>query len=195
MTFPKRHAMLAAALGAGATMSPATTAPASVTPVTDEDEAIAPVARLAVRAHASAARRHVRLQRTNAKLEGRSPDADRRREVRDWSIDHLGDANRRLRRENRRLRRADPAGSTATAGGGAATPGHLQAIASCESGGDPGAVDASGTYRGKYQFDVQTWASVGGSGDPAAASEAEQDERAAQLYARQGATPWPVCGG
>jgi hypothetical protein len=49
-------------------------------------------------------------------------------------------------------------------------------------------------YRGKYQFDVQTWSSVGGSGDPAAASEAEQDMRAAMLYGRAGASPWPVCG-
>ncbi|MFN8161108.1 MAG: transglycosylase family protein [Solirubrobacterales bacterium] len=70
----------------------------------------------------------------------------------------------------------------------------LDAIASCESGGDPGAVDASGTYRGKYQFDTGTWASVGGSGDPAAAPEAEQDYRAALLYARSGSSPWPVCG-
>ena len=36
----------------------------------------------------------------------------------------------------------------------------------CESGGDPTAVDADGTYRGKYQFDNGTWASVGGSGRP-----------------------------
>jgi hypothetical protein len=73
-------------------------------------------------------------------------------------------------------------------------PSQLAAIAACESGGDPTAVDASGTYRGKYQFDYATWASVGGSGDPAAAPEAEQDARAAMLYARAGATAWPVCG-
>ena len=60
--------------------------------------------------------------------------------------------------------------------------------------GRPSAVDSSGTYRGKYQFDTQTWASVGGTGDPAAAPEAEQDRRAAMLYAREGSTPWPVCG-
>jgi Transglycosylase-like domain len=70
----------------------------------------------------------------------------------------------------------------------------LDAIAACESGGDPTAVDASGTYRGKYQFDMQTWASVGGSGDPAAAPEAEQDYRAALLMSRSGSSPWPVCG-
>ena len=31
-------------------------------------------------------------------------------------------------------------------------------------------------------------------GNPAAASEAEQNRRAAMLYAREGASPWPVCG-
>ncbi len=72
--------------------------------------------------------------------------------------------------------------------------GTLDSIASCESGGDPTAVDASGTYYGKYQFDTGTWASVGGSGSPAAASEAEQDYRAALLYSRAGSSPWPVCG-
>ena len=70
----------------------------------------------------------------------------------------------------------------------------LDSIAACESGGDPTAVDPSGTYRGKYQFDLQTWASVGGSGDPAAAPEAEQDYRAALLMSRSGSSPWPVCG-
>lgn len=70
----------------------------------------------------------------------------------------------------------------------------LDAIASCESGGDPAAVSADGTYRGKYQFDSGTWAAMGGSGDPAAAPEAEQDMRAAMLYAQSGSSPWPVCG-
>lgn len=70
----------------------------------------------------------------------------------------------------------------------------LEAIASCESGGDPTAVSADGTYRGKYQFDTGTWASVGGSGDPAAAPEAEQDYRASLLYQQAGTSPWPNCG-
>jgi len=70
----------------------------------------------------------------------------------------------------------------------------LTAIAACESGGDPTIVSASGAYRGKYQFSVSTWESVGGSGDPAAAPEHEQDYRAALLYARSGSSPWPVCG-
>ena len=70
----------------------------------------------------------------------------------------------------------------------------LDAIAACESGGDPTAVSSDGTYRGKYQFDYGTWESVGGSGDPAAAPEAEQDYRAALLYSQSGSSPWPVCG-
>ena len=70
----------------------------------------------------------------------------------------------------------------------------LETIASCESGGEPTAVSSDGTYRGKYQFDYGTWESVGGSGDPAAAPEAEQDYRAALLYSRSGSSPWPICG-
>jgi hypothetical protein len=70
----------------------------------------------------------------------------------------------------------------------------LESIAACESGGDPTAVSVDGTYRGLYQFDYGTWASVGGTGDPAAASPAEQTYRAALLYARGGSNPWPICG-
>jgi hypothetical protein len=70
----------------------------------------------------------------------------------------------------------------------------LESIASCESGGDPTAISSDGSYRGKYQFDFGTWESVGGSGDPAAAPEREQDYRAALLYAQAGSSPWPVCG-
>ena len=72
--------------------------------------------------------------------------------------------------------------------------GTLEAIAGCESGGNPTAISPDGAYRGKYQFDYGTWASVGGSGDPAAAPEREQDERAAQLYRERGSSPWPICG-
>ncbi|CAB4951393.1 unannotated protein [freshwater metagenome] len=84
-----------------------------------------------------------------------------------------------------------PASSSAPA---PASGGGLESVAQCESGGDPSAVSPDGQYRGKYQFDQQTWNSVGGSGDPAAAPEAEQDARAAQLQAQRGSSPWPVCG-
>jgi hypothetical protein len=75
-----------------------------------------------------------------------------------------------------------------------ATGAPLSSIRQCESGGNYGAVSPTGQYRGAYQFNYETWASVGGSGDPAAASPAEQDMRAAMLYSRRGASPWPVCG-
>lgn len=71
----------------------------------------------------------------------------------------------------------------------------LQAIAQCESGGDPSAVGGGGQFRGKYQFTFDTWSAVGGEGDPANAPEAEQDRRAATLYAQSGPGQWPVCGG
>ena len=77
---------------------------------------------------------------------------------------------------------------------GGVTLATLDAIASCESGGDPTAVSSDGSYRGKYQFDYGTWESVGGTGDPAAAPEDEQDYRAALLYSQSGSSPWPVCG-
>jgi hypothetical protein len=70
----------------------------------------------------------------------------------------------------------------------------LARIAACESGGDPTAVSADGRYFGKYQFSRATWRAVGGRGNPARASEAEQDRRAAILYKRRGTAPWPNCG-
>ena len=73
-------------------------------------------------------------------------------------------------------------------------PPQLEAIATCESGGDPTAVSSTGAYRGKYQFSPATWQAVGGTGDPAAAPEAEQDMRAAILYEQSGPGQWPVCG-
>jgi peptidoglycan hydrolase CwlO-like protein len=78
--------------------------------------------------------------------------------------------------------------------GGMPSAATLAKIAQCESGGNRAAVSSSGLYRGKYQFDPQTWRSVGGTGDPAAAPVAEQDRRAALLYAQRGSSPWPVCG-
>jgi len=70
----------------------------------------------------------------------------------------------------------------------------LEAIASCESGGDPKIVSAGGLYHGKYQFSPDTWEGVGGKGLPSEAPEAEQDYRAALLYERSGPGQWPVCG-
>lgn len=67
------------------------------------------------------------------------------------------------------------------------------ALARCESSGNPRATNPAGYY-GLYQFDVATWRSVGGHGNPAQASAAEQTQRAQILYLRRGASPWPHCG-
>jgi hypothetical protein len=73
-------------------------------------------------------------------------------------------------------------------------PPQMEAIANCESHGNPRSIGGGGLYRGKYQMTTSIWASVGGNGDPAAASEREQDRRAAMLYNRSGPGQWPVCG-
>jgi hypothetical protein len=137
--------------------------------------------------------RAVRLAGRVAKVRGVefSPRAERRR-LRGEGPGELRRTIRDDRRELAGLRRAAATGTAPVAGGSTASP-NLQAIANCESGGDPSANTGNGFY-GKYQFTQQTWASVGGSGSPAAASEAEQDARAAQLYAQSGSSPWPVCG-
>jgi hypothetical protein len=90
-----------------------------------------------------------------------------------------------LRRQRREAFASLPAGVSIST---------LASIGACESGGDPTAISSDGSYRGKYQFDFGTWESVGGSGDPAAAPEREQDYRAALLYSQSGSSPWPVCG-
>lgn len=132
--------------------------------------------------------RAVRLGRTAAKLRGDEFRARRHRaRIDNWSVERLQRRIARVRAQVRDLRRTGGAPDVAI-------PPALAGIAACESGGDPGAIGGGGLYRGKYQFDMGTWASVGGSGDPAAAPEVEQDRRAAMLYARSGAAPWPVCG-
>lgn len=85
-----------------------------------------------------------------------------------------------------------PAG-TLTASAKAPAGGILARIRACESGGNYSTNTGNGYY-GAYQFDQQTWNSVGGSGSPAAASPGEQDIRAAALLKQRGTSPWPVCG-
>ncbi|MET8504605.1 ubiquitin-like domain-containing protein [Streptomyces sp. NPDC004787] len=68
------------------------------------------------------------------------------------------------------------------------------ALAACESGGRPDAVDPSGTYGGLYQFDPGTWRALGGTGVAQDAPAAEQTFRAKKLYVQRGASPWPHCG-
>ena len=81
-----------------------------------------------------------------------------------------------------------------SSGGPGDVPTILRRIAECESGGNPRAVSRDGRYRGKYQFMRSTWRSLGGTGDPADASEATQDRLALKLYRAEGIGPWPVCG-
>jgi uncharacterized protein YabE (DUF348 family) len=66
------------------------------------------------------------------------------------------------------------------------------ALAKCESGGNPRAVNPAGYY-GLYQFSLSTWHAMGGAGNPIDASPAEQTARAQALYARSGAGQWG-CG-
>jgi peptidoglycan hydrolase-like protein with peptidoglycan-binding domain len=72
-------------------------------------------------------------------------------------------------------------------------PAILRQIAECESGGNPRAISPGGQYRGKYQFSRETWRNLGGSGDPAAAPEWQQDRLALKLYRLRGTAPWPNC--
>src|SRR3954469_9557833 len=142
-----------------------------------------PTVRSAMRDHL-----HDRLVRSRRRLSRRA--GERHADANVWS-------NGRLRTDIARLRkelRARAASPTAAAPGGSTASAGLEAIAACESGGNPGAVGGGGAFRGKYQFTYETWAAVGGSGDPAAAPEAEQDRRAAQLMAASGRQNWPVCG-
>ena len=82
----------------------------------------------------------------------------------------------------------DVADQTASAGGNAS-----EATAACESGGDPTAVSSDGVYRGKWQFDQQTWDAHAPDGwkgvDPTAAPESVQDEAAGNVTY----DAWPNC--
>jgi hypothetical protein len=66
----------------------------------------------------------------------------------------------------------------------------------CETRGQaaPYRTNTGNGYWGAYQFDVPTWASVGGRGLPSLAPPLEQDYRAVVLLQRRGTAPWPVCG-
>lgn len=65
-------------------------------------------------------------------------------------------------------------------------------IAACESGGN-WAINTGNGFYGGLQFTLGSWAGVGGSGNPADASRAEQISRAQMLQARQGWGAWPAC--
>jgi hypothetical protein len=120
-------------------------------------------------------RRAVRLARRVADARGtRFDEAAERSRLRGEAPDEIQERMRELRRD---LDEAQAPADLDEAQASAASP-TLEAIAACESGGDPTTDTGNGFY-GKYQFDLPTWQSVGGSGNPAQASEAEQDRRAA----------------
>jgi len=87
------------------------------------------------------------------------------------------------------------ASSSGGSGGGTPSGGGLNwaALAKCESGGNPKAVNPAGYY-GLYQFSLATWHAQGGSGNPINASSGEQTKRAQILYGKTGASSWPSCG-
>ncbi len=166
-------------------------------------------------------RQMARLERARSRDEAaaraaRDDAVARRAALEDLRADRatsLREARRALARIEARERRADrravrerraadsPGATRATTprnGRWPAVPGGpsravLERIAWCESRGNPRAIGGGGQFRGKYQFMQSTWEAMGGTGDPAAASEAEQDYRAAVLFVRWGPGQWPVC--
>lgn len=63
-------------------------------------------------------------------------------------------------------------------------------IRACEASNSYTIIDGSGTHFGAYQFDQNTWNSVGGTGRPDLNSPKEQDYRALYLYRMRGWQPW-----
>ena len=72
----------------------------------------------------------------------------------------------------------------------------LYNIMLCESGGNPKIIEPPGGnggplgHYGLFQFDIPTWESVGGHGNPIDASPEEQWMRAVMLYRMRGFQPW-----
>jgi LysM repeat protein len=75
----------------------------------------------------------------------------------------------------------------------AATASQWDAVAQCESGGNY-AINTGNGFYGGLQFTLSTWQAFGGTGNPAAASKAEQIRVAENVLAGQGKGAWPVCG-
>ena len=65
-------------------------------------------------------------------------------------------------------------------------------LARCESGGDPKTNTGNGFY-GMYQFTLETWQSLGGTGYPHEADAATQTAMAKKLQAQAGWGQWPGC--
>lgn len=67
-----------------------------------------------------------------------------------------------------------------------------EALAQCESGGN-WSINTGNGYYGGLQFSLSSWAAAGGTGNPAAASKAEQIRVAENLLRMQGWGAWPSC--
>ena len=83
-------------------------------------------------------------------------------------------------------------GSAGATGGGAGDDGVWAQLAQCESGGDPKTNTGNGFY-GMYQFTLETWQSLGGTGYPHEADAATQTAMAKKLQAQAGWGQWPGC--
>jgi len=73
----------------------------------------------------------------------------------------------------------------------ATLPEPWRCMAGYEAGGNP-AEDTGNGFYGMFQFTLSSWAGVGGTGNPADASVAEQLYRAELLQQVQGWGAWPV---
>ena len=89
-------------------------------------------------------------------------------------------------------------GGSASGGGSAGTTGGEAGddvwakLAQCESGGNPATNTGNGFY-GMYQFTLETWQSLGGTGYPHEADAATQTAMAKKLQAQAGWGQWPGC--
>ncbi len=94
-----------------------------------------------------------------------------------------------------RWRRSTHAPTSSSSGNGRAEPSPQQwaQVRTCESLDDY-EINTGNGFFGAYQFELQTWIGVGGTGLPNHALPQEQDARARLLYGMRGAQPWPVCG-
>ena len=88
-------------------------------------------------------------------------------------------------------------GGSASAGGSGGGPSEVgddvwAKLAQCESGGNPATNTGNGFY-GMYQFTLETWQSLGGTGYPYEADAATQTAMAKKLQAQAGWGQWPGC--
>jgi hypothetical protein len=160
---------------------------AADTPNANQPKAHASAARIA--SHRALLERAMRLARKEARLRGGRLRPGYRSALRTWSNERLRGRIQTLERRIREMKRWGDLPPVTPA-----ERSKLSRIAQCESGGNPHAVGGGGRYRGLFQFDYGTWASVGGHGDPAQASVEEQYRRAAILLRQRGTSPWPICG-